>query len=171
MSRWERLTLSAILLAATCVSCGPLFTSRYTPDTPRPDTRLFRALTLDSVALATIGETFVAALPAEAALCLEGRPYARDGRVDAIEVNAARPAPDDSADNYHVYFGAQPICGDAIGITHDHPYSVGRACTHSDADALLLAGLPQLFSLVFCADGQGELLWQDGRRQLFRWRP
>jgi len=145
----------------------------------RPDTRAIVSLHIDSLALSAMVAVFRAAYPNEAALCLVGTvryTVIAESRQLAVRVTGAIPAQSDSADPYHVFFPAAPRTGCAsvsglIGAAHDHT-SLGHACTHSYPDADVLFGDPRLlFTLVFCADGMSEVLYQDGRRVSARWAP
>lgn len=142
-----------------------------------PDTRSIISITLDATIVNKVVELFEEALPNERALCLYG--IVTDSTNGTyIKTTAVTPALDSAADKYNVWFYSdlgQQVYGGCIksktliGLLHDHPYTSPMAqCTHSDSDALLLSGDRRtLFSMIFCQDGRGEILWQDGRRWAF----
>jgi hypothetical protein len=170
----RRLGRWAIGLAALGAACAP---PRLVPLVPRPDTRRIVSFEMDSLLVRQAAEIFGAALPQEAALCLEGALVPSPVRPGAwhVRVTAVRPARADSADQYHVFLTANPRSGcqrdRLIGVAHDHPTTPPeRPCAHSDLDALALFGDHRvLFSLVFCARGRGAILFQDGRNGVFTW--
>lgn len=162
------MTRGSWVLLACALACAPV---TVLPLALRPDTRQFVALRADSVALAELGVIFTAALPREASACLDGRVAG-----DTIFLTGARAARADSADVYHVYLPMFPVSGCAsptlIALAHSHVTMFpGVPCTHSDDDArVLFRDVRAALSIVLCIDGQGELLWQDGRRSPFSWR-
>ncbi len=169
MSWREKLWLSLLMIAASCWACG----SPTIRLVLRPDTRVIGGVSIDSSIVRGIVEYYRAAFPNEAALCLQGT--LRDTVVNGdrwvvVQVTGAVPAVADSSDFAHVYFSTprsgcvQPF----IGVSHDHP--IAGVCEHSIPDALLLASDPRaLFSVVFCAGGDTQLMLQDGRRFMGRW--
>ncbi|HWP38963.1 MAG TPA: hypothetical protein VNL18_15560 [Gemmatimonadales bacterium] len=148
---------------------------------PKPETRTIGGFTIDSVPLHGALARFQAAFPRETGLCVYG--FLRDtiianlpGTYLVVERFGAMAFDSASADA--VWYSADPEDRKArcasrhlVGIAHSHPLvSTPFDCTHSHADALLLDGDPRLlFSVLFCANGLGEWLWQDGRRMGFRW--
>jgi len=173
LNRREKVWLSLLMIAGSCVAC------RYPlPLVPRPDTRRIVAVQIDSTAMSILLRNFRGAFPNEVALCLTGS--VSDTTFDGesrrvIHVTGAIHALADSADSYHVYFPLSPRTGCAVahlvGAAHDHTQG-GFPCTHSDPDANVLFNDPRLLvSLVFCGDGESEGLFQDGRRLRARWAP
>lgn len=146
----------------------------------RPDTRSVGTIVLDSAALHGTLDVLQAALPNEGAVCLYGElgdtTLYGEPRL-ALRIRRAMRAQADSVDRLHVFFPEQPrtgcLPGGLVGAAHSHPYAGEPGpCTHSDPDARVLFTDPRLLAtLVFCGDGRGEVLLQDGRRWPMRWRP
>ncbi len=160
-----------VALAAALACARPLLV----PLVPRPDTRLIAAVTVDSAALFDGLALFEAALPREAAVCYEGalRDTVLAGEPRRwLFLRRVLPARADSADETHVYFsgdGAARPCEGTLAVGHSHP--AGARCDHSSDDALLLFyHRDVLVSLVWCPSGDLQILFQDGRRGLTRWR-
>lgn len=171
MTRLERWSLGAILLASTCASCH---TSPLVPMVWRPDTRMIWGVHLDTTAVRQTMEIFQKALPNEGAVCFAGTlrdtlfavPDGTTVNAKLLMVARAVEAKHDSVDRFHVY-GVH--CGRVIAIAHSHPYSV--VCSHSLPDANVLFSNPDaLASIVFCGAGEAETLYADGRRVTNRWR-
>lgn len=114
------------------------------------------------------------AFPNEAAACLYGRidwKAEKGNRVGTLKVTGVREAILDSATTMAVYWpkGMRHGCEDAsdlVGFAHSHPF---RKCTYigqpSHIDVVQLARDPRLlFTYVWCFDGYGVLIFQDGRR-------
>jgi len=138
------------------------------------DTTQFGYWHMDSTTIRTIHEYLLAAFPHEAAFCLVGKTEVRPDSTYGIDVSGFKPAEGvDSTSESMVWFKNYETCAGvshAVGIGHDHPYAVNRACEHSPADAVrLFMDREMIFSLVFCGSGEAEVLWQDGRRYLFVW--
>ncbi len=140
----------------------------------RPDTRMLWGVTIDSVAFRQTMEAFQAALPNEVAVCYTG--VVRDtafevsnGLANALLliIDSATVAPQDSADRFHVY---GPTCPNGtIAVGHSHPYAT--FCDQSDQDARLLFNQRKaLVSIIWCLNGETQILYQDGRRNMARWR-
>ena len=179
MTRLERWSIAAFLIGMTCTACAP--PQALVPLVPRPDTRRIVSFNIDSSVARVILEQLAASLPNEQAMCLAGR-LERRHEAPAfrhVEVESARAAQADSVDEYHVYLPARPTSGCAgrgtqiVAHLHDHTeVPPDLRCTHSDPDVMMLFNdVRLLFSLVFCQDGRGEVLFQDGRRGEFRWAP
>ena len=138
------------------------------------DTRDIEGVTFDSAFTRKAVAYFVEAMPNEQALCLTGE-VRSDTDGTYVELIDMVPAKESTATKYSVHFyqgGDWAGCARMIGLIafmHDHPYTPPNApCDHSDNDALLLAGDPRvLLSMIFCQDGRGEVLMQDGRRWPF----
>jgi len=169
MSLREKFWLSLLMIGSSCWACAPL----KVPMTLRPDTRVIGGVEIDSSVVRGIMEFYQSALPNEAALCLVGvlsDTVVNDQSWKVIRVTGAVPAVQDSADLYHVYFSVpRSGCREPfVGVSHDHP--ITGVCEHSIPDALLLASDPRaLFSVVFCAGGDTQLMLSDGRRFMGRW--
>lgn len=160
-------------LAAICVA-GMLAlsacASSYIPMVSRPDTRRIVLVAIDTTALVKAIDLFRVSSPNEAAICWRGAvsPFVLDSiewlRVDVTDFSIAHA---DSVSEYNVFFprGLPGGCvGDYIGVSHSH--TIGTMfCTHSNDDAAVLFYIRRaLFSIVFCANGDSEMLYQDGRR-------
>lgn len=167
------------VVLAVLLTAGPV--SGQVSHVLRPDTRALLGVSLTNTALeqGLIRELF-SSIPNENAACLYGTvqdttvdgtrgPFVRVGRF----VRALR----DSATPHGVYpprrGGAITACPDSqglVGVVHTHlgdPF-----CTHSDNDAILLANDSRLLlAILMCDSGRGEILFQDGRRWPFMWRP
>jgi hypothetical protein len=164
------------LLALTCATplkqgVGSL------PYVQRLDSRLFQVVEMDTVALRSVYGAFRAAYPSEASVCLDGvwrDTVINNMRARTVHVLTAHVANILDADSFDVH-AAPPsylFCTkNDIGMAHDHPYNMvfKQPCEHSDPDVRTLLASPQLFSVIFCQDGMGEVLWQDFRRFRFRW--
>lgn len=175
----KRLGVVALLALTSCGSCA-LPRRATIPITWRPDTRAIGALQIDTAIVHASVDLFRASFPNEAALCFDGA--VSDTVVDGeawlvVRLTSVQRARQDSADQFHVYFGHQPPwsgCQDpVIAIAHDHPYTPPDVpCTHSHPDVgVLFQDSRALLSLVFCGDGRLEALFQDGRRVPLRWVP
>lgn len=146
------------------------------PTVVRPDTREIVGVVLDSSAMRATIRTYQMAYPNEAAMCYYGA--VRDTTIDGQRQRFAWvlrgiPAAQDSADAFNVWFARGLLSGclskGLIGISHAHQNNSGY-CSHSVPDArVLMENRRALFSLVFCADGQLEVLYQDGRRVPDNW--
>lgn len=163
--------LWAVLILISVSMCSY---SKRIPKVLRPDTRRIGFMQLDTV-VSPITAQFRAAFPNESAMCLLGS--VRDTTVEEskwllVEITEAIPAVVDSVDNFHVWFPIASGCehnSRLVGATHSHTH-LGYVCSHSDQDALMLfADKRLLFSMVFCADGYLEVLYQDGRRYTRQW--
>lgn len=153
-----------LALVGGCTARGPV------PMTLRPDTRHIILVSLDTAALEKALTLFRVSAPNEASICWYGKvkPLLKDGEewlqvdVEGFNISAA-----DSVSEYHVFYprGIPGGCvGDYIGLSHSHTHS-GHFCTHSyDDAAVLFSARKALFSIVFCYNGDAELLYQDGRR-------
>ncbi len=178
MTRLERWATAALIIGMACIGCAP---RSLVPLVPRPDTRRIVSFNIDSALAGVIVELLQAGLPNEQAVCLAGslRPRHEAPAFLHVEITGARAAEADSVARYRVFLPATPRSGCAgrleriVAHLHDHlEVPPERACTHSDPDALVLfSDVRLLFSLVFCQDGRGEILFQDGRRGEFRWAP
>lgn len=174
MTRFERWSLGTILWASTCSACHP---ASLVPMTWRPDTRMIWGVHLDSVAVRQTMQVLQKALPNEGAVCYQGAlhdtlmvavPDGTSVRVKLLWLSSAVEADHDSVDKFHVY--GVDCHGPVVAVGHSHPYSV--VCTQSDPDALLLFGKTEaLASIAWCGNGEAETMWQDGRRDVNRWRP
>jgi hypothetical protein len=175
LDHWWRVGVVLGLLVVWLAGCArpqPLV-----PLVPRPDTRRITSFEMDSTLVRRSAEQFVAALPNEASLCLDGQLGPRPDRPGYLHValTGIRPAAADSADQFHVYLVRAPKSGCAPGqlvaLAHDHTTTGSlEQCEHSDPDAFVLfEDIRVLFSLVFCSEGRGEVLFQDGRRGTFVW--
>lgn len=163
-----------LVLLLLCACAHPAL-----PDMVRPDTRRLSGVVLDSASMRETLLVFRTAYPNEAAMCyygavrdtiLEGEPHL------LVFVTEARPAVYDSADSFHVWFPRGQVGGcvrqdKLVGVSHAHQHThAGVPCSHSHPDAWsLMENRRALFSLVFCADGQLEVLFQDGRRLADNW--
>ena len=160
---------SAPLLLALVACAGRADDVRMTP---RPDTRFIAGVMLDGQAIGALMTAFSNNYPNEAARCLYGT--IRDSTQRLVAVLGVDSANTFSATPRSVAFLA-PLCPmptgpwRLVGIGHDH-LRTDIPCTHSSPDAVTLATHPEfLISVVFCPTGIGEVLWQDGRRVLFRY--
>lgn len=167
----ERWAIGTLLLATTCSCAVP----RVVPMVPRPDTRMIYAIHVDSLAVESTMAILRAALPSEGAICYRGAivdtAFVRQdsSRVQAkmLILTAATKALQDSADLFHVY--GVHCDGTEIAIAHSHPYSPN--CDQSVDDAIVLFDDSRaLASIVWCGNGETEVLYQDGRRTTSRWR-
>ena len=167
-----------LMLLTGLISCGPIYKVKaHVPMVPRPDTRKIVWVSLDSGVLASLLTNFEAAMPNETVMCIEGKlSEVGINGVPALRVTITKviPAVVDSATPYNAYMSGKPMNGcestpDLIGIAHDHV--VPGQCNQSDPDAnLLFVDRRLLFGLVFCMDGWTQILYQDGRRGLTRWK-
>ena len=167
--------LLAVLALTTCARPPAI----SLPQVRYYDTRSVTHADLDSVMTGAVLRGLKAARPNEVGFCFYGTvetlfPAPPRRRIIVTRVTIAGQLWADSfrlARDTLPPSGCEPSDGAAVllGIGHSHPYS-GRPCPHSTADAFVLASDPRLaMSLVFCGDGSGELLWQDGRTALFLW--
>lgn len=171
MKRWLPSLVAFVLLA-----CGPVYNT-HVPELSRPDTRKLNAILLDTIAFGQTKEHFWSQYPKEGAVCFYGTvslaPETTDGTLVA-KIIRAEPAISDSASEHHVWFSILSGCKDApdlIAAGHSHTI-LSNTCSHSDPDAMVLFNDRRLlFTLVFCANGFTEVLYQDGRRDLARWVP
>lgn len=143
------------------------------------DTRSLVNTVVDSTMTTAVLRGLKAALPNEVGFCLYGQideilPTPPRRRAVVTRVTIAEQL---WADSFRVARDTAPVSGcepsdgvdPLVAIGHTHPYS-GLPCPHSGADAYVLASDPRLLmSFVFCGDGSGEILWQDGRTILFLW--
>lgn len=150
---------------------------------PRPDTRFFLDARIDAAAVRQIVATFAAALPNETGACLTVA--IRDTTLPNVpyplltaRVTRAHEAAIARATPFRVWFDHREHrngCESSrqFAMAHSHPYTVEPfPCTHSNEDSLFLTSDPRLlFSIIFCGDGRGEVLWQDTRRRPFEWFP
>lgn len=166
---------AAVLLVSACAR--PL----QVPMQLRPDTRHVIGAELDTITLRQIVETFARAYPHETGVCLplalrdtviHGAP-----RLYLAEVTGSREARIAAASDFWVRYDTVDGgigCPGPLQLARGHSHPHTRApleCTHSHPDAYFLASDPRvLFSLVFCGDGRGEILWQDGRRVPLLWQ-
>jgi competence transcription factor ComK len=135
-------------------------------------------ITLDSTAFIETKTLLRSVFPKEAALCLYGNVRQVVGEKSDTSLIATitkvSPAVIDSANEFHVWFPILSGCENDLALiaaAHSHT-TLGFPCTHSFADAMVLFNDKRLlFTLVFCADGFTEALYQDGRRALARWAP
>lgn len=164
--------LACILWATTCVACAH---PRLVPYVSRPDTRMVWGVTVDTAAFRQTIQAFQDAHPNESAVCYHG--VVRDtlfqvsnGTAKALLLwlQTVTPAQQDSADKFNVY---GPRCPEeTIGIGHSHPHA-GNWCDHSDTDVrLLFSQRYALVSIIWCLNGESQVLYQDGRRTTIRWR-
>ena len=170
MTRLERWSIGVILIAS-CGACAHPF-----PTVTRPDTRQIVGVVLDTSVMRATLRTYQTAYPNEAAMCFYGS--VRDTVIDGQSlrfafVNHAIVAAQDSADQFHVWFARGVPSGclpkGLIGISHAHQNGSGY-CSHSVPDAyVLMENHRALFSAVFCANGQLEVMYQDGRRVSDNW--
>lgn len=147
----------------------------------RPDTRLFLHARITASAVREIVETFAAAMPNETGACLTV--VVRDTLLPAYRypyytatVTRAHVAAIARATPFNVWFDHSEHrngCASSrqFAMAHSHPYTVAPfPCTHSGEDSLFLTSDPRLlFSVIFCGDGRGEVMWQDTRRHPFEW--
>jgi hypothetical protein len=143
----------------------------------RPDTRQIVGVTMDSVTAFASLDIIRAAQPSEASLCYTGAltdtSFANQ-KARVLWLTGVEAGKPDSANERAVWYSnSRAGCGpQAIAIGHSHPYYPNIPCDHSDKDAYLLFGDPHvLVSVVWCADGQLNYLWQDGSRTAGRWHP
>lgn len=170
--RWWMPLVFAALAALLLTGCA----KPIVPMTARPDTRYIVVVEIDRATLEKAVELFRLTSPIEAAICWRGEvlPFLDDGEEWLrVHVTDLYIAVSDSADEYHVYFPRGIPAGcvgqDYIGVSHSHT-QVGPSCTHSHNDAaVLFLARRALFSIVFCANGESELLYQDGRRIAHRY--
>jgi len=155
------------------IACSP-YQSKV-PMTLRPDTRKIVWVTVDTSVFREMLENFEAAMPNETVMCLDGEVSKIDTlEVLKVRVTKATLAIIDSSDDMNAYLPSEPVNGcettkDLVGIAHDHVIPV--RCDQSDPDAnVLFVDKRLLFGLVFCLDGWTQILYQDGRRGLTRWR-
>jgi hypothetical protein len=179
LDRWWFAGVVFGLLAIWIFGCAPPPPRALVPWVLRPDTRGLAGVLIDSVIGRRTGAIFDQALPREAAVCFYGS--IADTVVDEqplrfIRIEQVRPSQIDSASEEHVFFPIDPVTGCSgrglIGWGHSHPgiRSFLEACTHSDLDANVTFRDPRLLiGIVFCADGRGEVLFQDSRRYPLRW--
>jgi len=157
------------------LNCAPV---PRVPMVWRPDTRALTGVVFDSATIRQTVELMRSAFPNERAVCFYGELL--DSTIDGssrrlVFVRSMRPAIEDSANEFRVWFHDRPrsgCAGDAlVGIAHDHPHAVQiRPCTHSDPDSnVLFNDTRVLFTMVFCADGRAEVFYQDGRRSQDMW--
>jgi hypothetical protein len=173
----ERWWLLVVLAGAAFLVLGCASVPSLVPLVPRPDTRRITSFEMDSTLVRRSAEQFGLALPNEASLCLEGQLGPRPDRPGYLHValTGIRPAAADSADQFHVYLVRAPKSGctpgQLVALAHDHTTTGSlERCEHSDPDAFVLfEDTRVLFSLVFCSEGRGEVLFQDGRRGQFVW--
>ncbi len=138
------------------LNCAPV---PRVPMVWRPDTRALTGVVFDSATIRQTVELMRSAFPNERAVCFYGELL--DSTIDGssrrlVFVRSMRPAIEDSANEFRVWF-------------HDRPRS-GRPCTHSDPDSnVLFTDTRVLFTMVFCADGRAEVFYQDGRRSQDMW--
>lgn len=174
LDRWWLAGVVLGLLALWLLGCAPASPVRLVP---RPDTRRISGVLIDSATHRRTLTILRAAYPSEAAVCFSGA--LRDSIIDGqrrrlVAVEHVRPAIADSADKFNVWFPRGLIGGclpGAIGVGHSHTHApFPSPCSHSPNDAdLLFQDVGLLFSLIFCADGRAELLYQDGRRYPDTW--
>jgi hypothetical protein len=162
-----------VLLLIGLIACTP--PQAKVPMTLRPDTRKIVWVTLDTAVFRGMLETFDAALPNETVMCLDGEVSKIDTlEVLKVRVTKATLAIIDSSNDMTAYLPTEPVNGcettkNLVGIAHDHVIPV--RCEQSDPDAnVLFVDKRMLFGLVFCLDGWTQILYQDGRRGLTRWR-
>lgn len=176
MKRRQDWALGIILAATTCAG-GPRL------DVPRVvyyDTRSLVGYQMDSVLGTAVLDAMKQAFPNEEGFCFYGTvewllpdPPRRQVRITRVTVAEHLWATEyQYARDTVPKSGCYENDGQAalVGIGHTHPYSAQPDCLHSPADAYVLAGDTRvLMSLVFCGDGTGNVLLQDGRHFGFRW--
>jgi len=168
------------LIALVLFSCSPVIHQTWVPRAARPDTRSILGLNVDTVYMRQIVTKMIEAEPNEVAFCLYGSiewdwsPENGD-RIGLITVTEVAVAEILTATPRKIIFPKKPLSGclwkpGLIGIAHDHPEAAVGMCKQSDADAsLLFDDVRVLFAMALCANGTGEVLWQDGRRHYFLW--
>ena len=139
------------------------------------DTRALTGFSFDSNFTRAVLNELEKTWPVENAVCVYGKAIV-DSFGPHIEFTGISPAAIAQADEYNIWTADSLKAGcapraDLVGWLHGHtqmmPYEV---CSHSDTDAKHLTYQRDwLLSIVFCDDGRGEVLWQDGRRQWFEW--
>lgn len=164
-----------LLLLVGVISCTPYQTK--VPMVLRPDTRKIVWVSLDSTIIRKLAEGFEAAMPNETVMCVDGVvSEITVGEIPALKVKITdvTQAVVESATVVNAYLPSKPLNGcesnpDLVGIAHDHV--IPGQCNQSDLDAnLLFIDKRLLFGLVFCIDGWTQILYQDGRRGLTRWK-
>ena len=168
---------AALLLLVT--SCGG-YTNAWVPMVSRPDTRSILGINVDTVYMQQIVTHMIEARPNEIAFCLYGTVKwdwspENGTRMGLVTVNRVTVAKMLEVTPRKVLFPKQPRSGciweeGLLGIAHDHPEPTRGLCKQSDNDSsLLLEDKRVLFAMTLCANGTGEVLWQDGRRHAFIW--
>lgn len=162
----------ALAMVAGCASSGRV------PYVSRPDTRRVGGIRISGDVMNGLIMGYRTAYPNETSFCLRGE--LSDTLVEGeswllATVDDFLPAVYDSVDATHVYYPRflPGGCDDkrTIALSHDH-HTVSGVCTHSHDDAnVLFLNRRVLFSIVFCADGRMETLYQDGRRAQDSWLP
>jgi hypothetical protein len=172
----EEVVIKYLLLLIGILSCEPGYQT-HVPMALRPDTRRIVWVSLDSSIINVLVENFEKAMPNETVMCIEGEVSEvslNDTKALRVRITNATPAIVDSATEVSAYLPSKPLNGckttqDLVGIAHDHV--VPGQCNQSDPDAnLLFVDTRLLFGLVFCIDGWTQILYQDGRRGLTRWK-
>ena len=171
---WVVLAVGVVL---SCVHPGSVV-----PLVRRPDTRLIGMVTLDTNVFRQTMEILQAAMPNEAGLCYTGELRDTTYLVDStpahgqwLILHGVTQAVADSTGLYNVWYSILSGCtGPILAVAHSHPYafeSQGDPCNHSGPDAnVLFLDRRALVSFVWCRDGRLQILYQDGRRNEFRWR-
>ena len=167
-----------VLLLTGLLSCTPAgWSPSKVPMTLRPDTRKIVWVSLDSTVIRKLTESFEAAMPNETVMCVDGVvSEITVGEIPALKVKITdvTQAIVDSATPVNAFLPSKPLNGcknslDLVGIAHSHV--LPGQCNQSDPDAnLLFIDKRLLFGLVFCIDGWTQILYQDGRRGLTRWK-
>ena len=157
-----------------CLTCGPT-TNRWAPTVLRPNTLALRWVSATPDVMQPIIDSLRVALPNERAMCLVGYIQLRlSDSVYGVVITGSYPAVEKGADSMHVYFydfdgGCDARDGKTVAIAHSHP-NPNYLCDASDDDAeLLFYAKGAAFEVMICADGNGQVLWQDGRRDEFSW--
>jgi hypothetical protein len=171
--------LGVILAASTCTcAAGPTVDL---PQTTYYDTRSIVSSGTDSGVTGAVLRAMQAAHPNEEGFCL----YGQVERIlpgaplrTHLTITRVTLATKQWADSFRYARDTLPLSGcldsdgedPLVAIGHTHPYSVAPDCWHSPPDAYVLASDPRLLaSVVFCGDGSGAVLLQDGRQSPMRW--
>lgn len=151
----------------------------------RPDTRAVYRFTIDTPVVAAMSRIFNAALPNEIGLCLYGHIVKEDipelyreeqNHGYHVFIDSVEKAIHINSTPFFIEYSSDPSerCPNnpsLLGIAHDHIYfNSSDGCSHSNADASVLVSDPRLLlSVVFCWNGFGSALWQDGRQYVGQW--
>lgn len=158
--------LALLLALGAALACGGSSGWRPGASVPRPDTRAYLGVRIDSLVGRALYRLFVADTADEVGVCIFGKDSLTAAGQKILVFTRVEKSRMAAHDSVSIHYAEAP-CGDdpdgrpLVAMAHDHLHlAPWNQCAHSDPDADFLFNHPRLALLfLLCNDGRLEFLW------------